>query len=203
MAVKADGRSKPRPGIDEQRRHLVATATRLFSEQQASSVSVAELCREASVSRPTFYRCFDDKEALLSWVYDLAVHRYVEQIDFAEIPGDVPTEQWIRERVERIVDQVLSEPDLARFVFVEYGDPASPVRDLVNRRFRGTATELASRLQAATARAPSVRYIESVFASIQWILFETLRAGLTPARIDEAKLAVWEASMSMLSVRRP
>ncbi|MDX1510490.1 MAG: TetR/AcrR family transcriptional regulator [Nitriliruptorales bacterium] len=198
MAVKVDGRSKPRPGLDEQRRQLVDTAVRVFAERSASNVSISELCRAADISRPTFYRCFEDKDALLAWVYDQAVDRYVSQIDLWAVPEGQPTRRWIREIVDRVVDQVLSEPDLARFVFVEYGDPTSPVRELVNERFRHTATELADGLDRSGRPSPSALFLMAVFAAIQWILFETLLAGPTPERVEAAKQAAWETAMGLV-----
>ena len=51
---RRDGRAKPRPGVDEQRRIIVENAIRLFAASNARSVSILDICRAADISRPTF-----------------------------------------------------------------------------------------------------------------------------------------------------
>lgn len=203
---KPDGRTKPRPGVDEQRRVIVNRAIQLFSRTSARSVSILEICRAADISRPTFYRCFEDKHALLKYAYELSVDRYVEQIILDELPEDGDVEQWIGQAVERIVDAVFEQPHLAKFVFVEYGDPESPVRNIVNDAFARSAEVLDSSLRGFYGDAPSSLYLTSLMASVQWILFETLRTGLDEESRASAKVAVWQATVSafrFVSARRP
>lgn len=186
-----DGRSKPRPGIEEQRRAIIETATRLFAEQNARSVSIQDLCRAAGISRPTFYRAFEDKDALLAYVYDLAIDRYVDQLFLDDLPA--PTTDfraWLTAAVDEMVDGVCATPDLARFALVEYGDPTSPAREHVNSRFRRAARRVQRAMRQAGRDAPSELYLMSVMAAIQWTLYETLLAGPTVARRDAAKASI-------------
>ena len=187
-----DGRAKPRPGIEQQRRLIVEASTALFAERASAAVSVLEICAAADISRPTFYRCFANKEELLAYVYEIAVDRYVDQIVLRELPVSGDIEAWIWQAVDRIVDGVLEQPAMARFVFVEYGDPTSPVRDLINDAFARSAEVLVASIHEVYGDSPSRLYLKSLMASVQWTLFETLRAGPTAARRREAKLAIWQ-----------
>lgn len=203
---RRDGRTKPRPGVDEQRRLIVDQAIQLFSTSNARNVSILEICRAADISRPTFYRCFDDKHALLAYVYELSVDRYVEHIILDELPRDGDVERWIGQAVDRVVDAVFEQPHVAQFVFVEYGDPASPVRHIVNDAFARSAEVLDASLREFYGDAPSPLYLTALMASVQWILFETLRSGLDDESRARAKLAVWQAAISafrFVSARLP
>lgn len=193
---RPDGRAKPRPGVDEQRRVVAESAIRLFARSDARRVSIQQVCQEADVSRPTFYRCFDDKRALLEYVYEQSVDKYVEQIILDELPRGGDIERWIWQAVTRVVDAVFEQPDVARFVFVEYGAPGSPVRDIVNDAFARSAEILESSLRGFYHDAPSRLYLTSMMASVQWILLETLRTGLDDESRKAAKIAVWQATAS-------
>lgn len=68
---------------------IIETAERLFARYGAKRVTVEELCREAGVSKPTFYKHFKNKVALVCTIRD----RYVdegfarfEEISSLEIP---------------------------------------------------------------------------------------------------------------------
>ena len=54
-----EGRGKP-----ETEERLVAAAVQLFSKKWYGTVSVAEICRQASLSNGVFYRYYGGKEAL-------------------------------------------------------------------------------------------------------------------------------------------
>jgi len=66
-----DGRSKKRPGPAAQRNIILDAAVDLFVERGTSGVSISEICARADVGRQTFYRCFEDKPALLDHLYHL------------------------------------------------------------------------------------------------------------------------------------
>ena len=51
---------------------LAGAMLRLLAEKPFSAISVSELCREASVSRQTFYSLFDSKESVIT--YTLTEH---------------------------------------------------------------------------------------------------------------------------------
>lgn len=63
---QVDGRTKKRPGQEEQAAIITRAAVDLFSKHGTKPVSIAQICTHADVSRPTFYRCFKDKDELIA-----------------------------------------------------------------------------------------------------------------------------------------
>ena len=51
------------------------SSVKLFSKRWYSSVSVAEICRDAGVSNGIFYRYFDNKEALIKALLEEVIAR--------------------------------------------------------------------------------------------------------------------------------
>ncbi|MEZ5501200.1 MAG: TetR/AcrR family transcriptional regulator [Halioglobus sp.] len=60
---------RKRPGLEEQRRLILAAAVDLFSVHGSKSVCVSDICKAAGVSRDTYYRCFTDKDSLIDQLY--------------------------------------------------------------------------------------------------------------------------------------
>jgi len=54
----------------KKRQEIVDTGVRLFTRHGARRVTVGELCREAGVSRVTFYKYFANKDALVREIRD-------------------------------------------------------------------------------------------------------------------------------------
>lgn len=187
--AEVDGRTKPRPGVDAQRVAIAAAATRLFASRGSSEASVQAICREADVSRPTFYRCFADKDELLAHLYEVAVDQYVEQFFLASPTASSGDGAWLEDAIDGMVDGVLSDPDLARFVLAEYGIPGSPVRDIVNRSF----DRAAKRLRPDASRAERLA-LTAGMAAIQWILHETLHGR---SAVATAKLAILQVAQPL------
>lgn len=59
--------------INEKQRAIMETAHRLFWKHGFRRVSIEEICREARVSKMTFYRHFPDKLSLARTVYDIQI----------------------------------------------------------------------------------------------------------------------------------
>ena len=82
---------------------IVQTGERLFTRHGAKRVTIEELCREAGVSKPTFYKHFRNKVALVRFIRD----RYVElgfarfeEISALEIPFPEKIDLMTRWKVE-------------------------------------------------------------------------------------------------------
>lgn len=78
-----------RSPVSKKRDQIIETARRLFSKHGARRVTVEELCREASVSKVTFYRYFTNKIALLETIRDaIADETFAafDAIDALDIP---------------------------------------------------------------------------------------------------------------------
>lgn len=62
-------KAKKRGRVDK-RSQIVRTAKRLFSRHGSRRVTVEELCREAGVSKVTFYKHFENKVDLVRTIRD-------------------------------------------------------------------------------------------------------------------------------------
>ncbi len=45
-----------------------------MKKNNVETITVREICQQASCSRQTFYRCFEDKYALINWYFDRILH---------------------------------------------------------------------------------------------------------------------------------
>ena len=183
-----DGRSKSRPGVDVQRAAVRDAAVRLFLEHGTGAVTVSGICEQAGVSRPTFYRCYPDKQALLAHVYDLAVSDHT-QMNLAEVfdhgGGDV------RAALERMVDRILMRPAMAAFIFVESANESSPAHAIVQAKLDEACARIAAWHERHNIRCAPALTIKATMVACQWLVHEAIRRGCAEEQVREAKDAMW------------
>lgn len=184
------GRSKKRPGIDAQRRAVVDVAVRLFTEQGTGGVSISQLCTAADISRPTFYRCFPDKDALVAHIYDLAVRDHV-QVNLASVLQEGSRPEAVRAALGVMIDRILERPRIAAFLFGESSDPRSPAHAIIQGSFDAAAREIRAWYAARGLSAPPEITLKATMVACQWIVHDTIRRGLTPAARAGAREAMW------------
>ena len=194
-----DGRSKKRPGLEEQRRRILAAAVDLFRRQGSRGISISLLCQAADVSRPTFYKCFKDKEDLIYGLYEEAVHQPVEDILLAGLASHSLDEDWIKNSLERLLDAIFDHARVAELVFMESSDPSSPAFSIVNNAFEKAADKMAAIAVENGRRKPSRIYVKAIMAACQYIVHDAIRQGLNDASRREAKAAAWKLSRGILS----
>lgn len=193
-----DGRSKKRPGIEEQRRRLLATAVDLFRQQGSRSVSISQLCAAAGVSRPTFYKCYADKEALIYSLYEDAVNQPVGDIMLAGLANHGSDQDWIKRSLGHLFDVIFDHADIAEMVFMESSDPASPAYSIINTAFEKVADEMERIALENGRQQPSRIYLKAVMAACQYIVHDAIRKGLDESTRTEAKDAAWRLSQGIL-----
>ena len=134
-----DGRRKKRPGVEEQTEIITQAAIALFVEHGTRSTSIAQICAKADVSKPTFYRCFKDKEALVSRLYDASVNAHVGSLLKATLPNnqqkDQPIDVAIQDALNDLLDAIFQQAPLAQLLIREYGDPHSPAAHIIDSAF--------------------------------------------------------------------
>jgi AcrR family transcriptional regulator len=106
------------------REQIILTAERLFSRFGSKRVSVEELCREAGVSKMTFYKYFANKAELIrtirdNWI-DLGFRRF-DRINATDIPFPEKIDLMTRWEVEfssrintEFIREVLSTKDVEK-----------------------------------------------------------------------------------------
>ena len=70
--------------MSQKRDQLLHTGEALFVKHGMRRVTVEEICRQAGVSKPTFYKYFENKAALARRIVDLWVEEILQRIDEIE-----------------------------------------------------------------------------------------------------------------------
>jgi AcrR family transcriptional regulator len=70
--------------MSHKRDQLIQTGEALFVKHGMRRVTVEEICRQAGVSKPTFYRYFEHKEALARRIFEQWIDEGLGQIDGIE-----------------------------------------------------------------------------------------------------------------------
>ena len=82
--------------MSQKRDQLLQTGEALFIKHGMRRVTVEEICRQAGVSKPTFYKYFQNKAALARaidalWIDEALLK--IDQIEISEVPFPVKMEQ--------------------------------------------------------------------------------------------------------------
>jgi AcrR family transcriptional regulator len=186
-----DGRKKKRPGIEEQQQIITQAAVALFLKQGTQAVSIAQICDQADVSRPTFYRCFKDKIALLEHIYATSVNHAVADFFPSELDTAVIQQQAFRQAFELMYDKIFEEAELASLLFRESNDPNSPAYHIVNNSFEAAADVILNSLNLSDSKTIDKVVLKATMAANQWIVQDAIIKGLSPRHIREAKQAGW------------
>jgi AcrR family transcriptional regulator len=75
--------------MSQKQNQLIQTGEALFVKHGMRRVTVEEICRQAGVSKPTFYKYFQNKAALARRIVELWIEeclRRIDRIEEAEVP---------------------------------------------------------------------------------------------------------------------
>lgn len=181
--------SKPkrqRPGVDQQRKVILAAAIELFAEKGSAAVSVSEISRKAGVSRDTYYRCFPDKASLLTALYDETVNQHMHAV-MAQPSLDYSDQHWLHQVCSDTIDAILARHNVARFLFVEAADPTSPAAVVIQAAYEHVAIRMQSWYLDKHGACPQLSYFKALIVAVQWLLHDAINQGLTQQAIDSAK----------------
>jgi AcrR family transcriptional regulator len=120
-----------------QRDRLLEATMRVVAGKGYAATTVADLTREAGISRTTFYELFDDREACFLAAYDNAVDGLVRQITAAY----ETEERWpdrARAGLATLLEALAADPELARLALVDVA-AAGPA---AQRRLRAAVQRL-------------------------------------------------------------
>ena len=70
--------------MSNKRYQLIQTGETLFGKHGMRRVKVEEICRQADVSKPTFYKYFDNKADLARRIVELWIEEAIHQVDKIE-----------------------------------------------------------------------------------------------------------------------
>ncbi len=198
----ADGRTKKRPGLEEQKRIIADAAVELFIEHGSRAISISQICDRASVSRPTFYRCFKDKDELIYNLYQDSVNTNVQDIMLNGLNSSTSLDEaWLRNALDELFESIFQRPKLAELVFIESNDSGSPAFTIVDMAFEHAADVMENYMVKSTGKKPSRVLLKSVLAANQWIAHDAIRKGLSDNVKQEAKDASWDLIRSLVKIK--
>jgi AcrR family transcriptional regulator len=120
-----------------QRERLLEAAVRVVSEKGYGATTVADLTREAGISRTTFYEMYEDKEACFLAAYDGAVDALVRQVS-AAYEAEEGWPRRARAGLAALLEALAAEPGLARLALVD----VSAAGPAAQRRYRAALQRL-------------------------------------------------------------
>ena len=183
------GRSKSRPGVEEQRRVIVQSSVTLFGSRGSGATSVSDICKAAGVSRDTFYRCFADKEALISQLYESSVNEHVLAV-LKPAFMDFGNEDWVSQVSDQTVDAILEQSEIAQFIYLESADPNSYAHQLINQAYDNSALRMQQWATEKFGQAPATEYFKSLLFATQWLVHNAILSGMTESQVTTAKQSI-------------
>lgn len=182
----ADGRSNERPGVEVQRRRILDAAIELFARKGSGAVSIAELCRTAEVSRPTFYRCFADKDAVLAELYEEAVQAPM-RLGLAELTA---AKRGGRAVFDAVIDALSARPAHLEFLFAESRDRSSAAHRIVQEAHDDVVDAIRGWQESQGGPVLSRTALRALMVAWQWMVAEHAHRG--DEAIAEVRDAAWE-----------
>ena len=136
-----------------QRERLLEATIRVVAAKGYAATTVADLTKEAGISRTTFYELFADKEACFLAAYDNAVDVLVRRIGAAYEAAEEGWPARARAGLEALLDSLAAEPALARLALVDVGSAGPPAQ----RRYRAAVQRLTPFFDEGRDFAPAGR----------------------------------------------
>jgi AcrR family transcriptional regulator len=168
-----------------QRERLLEAAVRVVAEKGYGATTVANLTREAGISRTTFYAMFEDKEACFLAAYDNIVDALVKRVTTAYEAED----GWPRRArvgLEALLEALAEEPDVARLAMVGVG-AAGPA---AQRRYRGALQRLTPFFDEGRDFAPGGRNLPAntsrmAIGAVAGLITDELAEGRAEGRAEQ------------------
>lgn len=188
METAVHKQRKKRPGMEEQRKLIMAAAVDLFSVHGGSAVSVSEICKGAQVSRDTYYRCFTDKDSLIEELYQTSVNDHIESV-LTAWDLDYNNQEWLHRVFDQTIDAILQQHKVAQLLFIESADPNSHAYQVIHKAFDKAARRMQRWCKDAYGRSPSREFLVALLVAAQWLVQNAIASGMKKRDIDKAKMA--------------
>lgn len=180
--------TKKRPGLEEQRKVILDAAVDLLSTRGGKAVSVSDICKNASVSRDTYYRCFADKDTLISHLYQTSVNDHIEAV-LISWDMDYNDQQWLHKVFDKTIDAILRQHKVAQFLFVESADPNSHAYQVIHKAYDKAARRMQRWCRENNETVPSREFLVALLVATQWLVHNAIIAGMRKQDINKAKAA--------------
>jgi AcrR family transcriptional regulator len=177
------GPGVPREEVERNQRERIYGATvAVVAEKGYGATSIADLIEVAGVSRTTFYRYFDDKQACFLATLEVIVAGVVA-VTASRLRGEDAWERRAERGLEAFIELLVTQPDAARLCVVEAhaaGPEAVAMVDGAAARFTEMMAAVFEELPAQ--RGMPAEIVEAMVGAIRKILHTRLH------RRDEGEL---------------
>ena len=180
--------SSKRPGPAQQRRVIEKAAIDLMASKGTAAVSVSQICQAAGISRDTYYRCFEDKEALIGHLYQHAVNDHIEAV-LSGWDVDYSDRAWLHRVFDQTIDAILQQHKVAQFLYREASDPNSTAYEIVQGAYGQVVDRMQRWCQDTQGKKPSREYLQALLMATQWLVQDVIQRGLDPVDVRKAKTA--------------
>ena len=146
--------TKGRPSRSEKtRKRIIAHGERVFRERGFRKVTVEELCADLGMSKRTFYRYFQDRDALVVAVVVERVESHVPAI-LENLTSSEPVDVILRRHFDLLIHNILSNVPMQMMVDVQI-----LMRELWDRidQFRSGAVGIITELLRRGQKEGSIR----------------------------------------------
>jgi AcrR family transcriptional regulator len=160
-----------------QRERLLDAAVNVVAEKGYGATTVADLTKEAGVSRTTFYELFEDKEACFLAAYDAAADVLARRISAAFETQEAWPDR-VRAGLIVLLESLAGEPQVARLALVDVGS-AGP---RAQRRYRAALQRMTPFFDEGRDFAPGGRQLPAntsrmVIGAVTGLVADEIEAG--------------------------
>ncbi|MFL5902151.1 MAG: TetR/AcrR family transcriptional regulator [Solirubrobacterales bacterium] len=173
------GRHRLPPEVIARSQHdrLLDAAVNVVAEKGYGATTVADLTKEAGVSRTTFYEHFDDKEACFLAAYDTAADVLARRIAAAFETQEAWPDR-VRAGLAALLESLAGEPQIARMALVDVGSAGPQAQ----RRYRAALQRMTPFFEEGRDFAPGGRRLPAntsrmAVGAVTGLVSEEIEAG--------------------------
>ncbi len=160
-----------------QRERLLDAAVNVVAEKGYGATTVADLTKEAGVSRTTFYEHFEDKEACFLAAYDTAADVLARRIGAAFETQEAWPDR-VRAGLAALLESLAGEPQIARLALVDVGSAGPQAQ----RRYRAALQRMTPFFDEGRDFAPGGRRLPAntsrmVVGAVTGLVSDEIEAG--------------------------
>jgi AcrR family transcriptional regulator len=165
--------------LETPRLRLVSALAAASAEKGYAATTIADLTKDAGISRTTFYEMFPDKEACFLAAYDAAADVLARRVAAAFESGETWPER-ARAGLEALLELLAAEPAIARLALVDFGS-AGPA---AQRRHRAALQRMTPLFEEGRDFAPSGRNLPAntsrmAIGAVVGLIADEIEAGRT------------------------
>lgn len=180
----------------DHRRRLVAGMAQALSTKGLARTTIADVVREAQVSRRTFYELFDDKADCLLATYEACAGVIMAFVEAEIVPAESRSwQERINGGVGAYLEMMGALPDLARVFLVELPSAGPEAWDRINAvhaRFAALLTRLAEEHRDDLPEGVTLEPLMAmaIVGGLNELVVQALAAGASPDTPEHEETAM-------------